>query len=106
MEGPQERFGAVGRVSPTYYVQDGVVPRTRIAPTLRFIGQVAARHGLTISNIFHAGDGNLHPIILFDPRKPGDLQRRGRPGERSCNGALNPAARSPASTESAWKRMS
>src|SRR6516164_9617187 len=68
-KGRKNAFGAVGRVSPTYYVQDGVVPRTKIAPTLHFIGQVAERYGLTISNIFHAGDGNMHPIILFNPRK-------------------------------------
>src|SRR5664279_2538287 len=74
-KGRKNAFGAVGRVSPTYYVQDGVVPRTKIAPTLRFIGEVARKYGLTISNIFHAGDGNMHPIILFDGRKPGDLEK-------------------------------
>jgi len=80
-KGRKNAFGAVGRVSPSYYVQDGVVPRTRIAPTLRFIGEVASRHGLTISNIFHAGDGNMHPIILFDARKPGDLEKARQAGE-------------------------
>jgi glycolate oxidase len=80
-KGRKNAFGAVGRVSPTYYVQDGVVPRTKIAPTLRFIGEVARKHGLTISNIFHAGDGNLHPIILFNPRKPGDLEKARAAGE-------------------------
>src|SRR5712692_8004453 len=70
-KGRKNAFGAVGRVSPTYYVQDGVVPPTKIAPTLRFIGEVAVRHSVTISNIFHAGDGNLHPIILFNARIPG-----------------------------------
>jgi glycolate oxidase len=80
-KGRKNAFGAVGRVSPTYYVQDGVVPRTRIAPTLRFIGEVSARYGLTISNIFHAGDGNMHPIILFDARKPGDLEKARRSGD-------------------------
>jgi len=74
-KGRKNAFGAVGRVSPTYYVQDGVVPRTMIAPTLHFIGQVSRKYGLTISNIFHAGDGNMHPIILFDSRKPGDLDK-------------------------------
>ena len=62
-------------MSPTYYVQDGVVPRTQIAPTLHFIGEVARKYGLTISNIFHAGDGNMHPIILFDARQPGDMEK-------------------------------
>ena len=80
-KGRKNAFGAVGRVSPTYYVQDGVVPRTKVAPTLRFIGEVSERYGLTISNIFHAGDGNLHPIILFNPRKPGDLDKARAAGE-------------------------
>jgi glycolate oxidase len=80
-KGRKNAFGAVGRVSPTFYVQDGVVPRTKIAPTLHFIGEVAARYGLTISNIFHAGDGNLHPIILFNSRKPGDLEKARACGE-------------------------
>ena len=80
-KGRKNAFGAVGRVSPTYYVQDGVVPRTKIAPTLHFIGEVARQSGLTISNIFHAGDGNMHPIILFNPRKPGDLEKARAAGE-------------------------
>jgi glycolate oxidase len=80
-KGRKNAFGAVGRVSPTYYVQDGVVPRTQIAPTLRFIGEVAKKYGLTISNIFHAGDGNMHPIILFNPRKPGDMEAARSAGE-------------------------
>src|SRR5579872_1740428 len=80
-KGRKNAFGAVGRVSPTYYVQDGVVPRTKIAPTLRFIHEVAQRSGLTISNIFHAGDGNMHPIILFNPRKPGEFERAREAGD-------------------------
>ncbi|MCC6859172.1 MAG: FAD-binding protein [Bryobacterales bacterium] len=80
-KGRKNAFGAIGRVSPTFYVQDGVVPRTKIAPTLRFIGEVSSKYGLTISNIFHAGDGNMHPIILFDARKPGDLDKARRAGE-------------------------
>jgi len=80
-KGRKNAFGAVGRVSPTYYVQDGVVPRSKIAPTLAFIGEASRRHGLAISNIFHAGDGNLHPIILFDPRKPGELEKARACGE-------------------------
>lgn len=80
-KGRKNAFGAVGRVSPSYYVQDGVVPRTKIAPTLRHIGKVSEKYGLTISNIFHAGDGNMHPIILFNPRKEGDLQKAQKAGE-------------------------
>ncbi len=80
-KGRKNAFGAVGRVSPFYYVQDGVVPRTKVAPTLEFIGEMSRRYGLAISNIFHAGDGNLHPIILFDQRKPGDLEKARACGE-------------------------
>ena len=80
-KGRKNAFGAVGRVSPFYYVQDGVVPRTQIAPTLLAIGAVGRKYGLTISNIFHAGDGNMHPIILFDGRKPGDLDKARSAGE-------------------------
>jgi glycolate oxidase len=74
-KGRKNAFGAVGRAAPAYYVQDGVVPRTQIAPTLRFIMNLAAHYDLTISNIFHAGDGNLHPLICFDPRKPGETEK-------------------------------
>jgi glycolate oxidase len=80
-KGRKNAFGAVGRVSPSYYVQDGVVPRTKIAPTLRHIAKVAVEHGVRISNIFHAGDGNMHPIILFDIHKPGDLEKAKAAGE-------------------------
>jgi glycolate oxidase len=80
-KGRKNAFGAIGRVSPTYYVQDGVVPRTKIAATLRAIGEIGRKHNLGISNVFHAGDGNMHPIIPFDPRKAGDLQRAQEAGE-------------------------
>ena len=80
-KGRKNAFGAVGRVSPTYYVQDGVVPRTRIADTLRHIYRVSEEYGLTISNIFHAGDGNMHPIILFDPRSADETKRTREAGE-------------------------
>ncbi len=103
-KGRKNAFGAVGRVSPFYYVQDGVVPRTKIAPTLRFIGEVGKKYGLTISNIFHAGDGNMHPIILFDARKPGDLEKTKARARRFWRTAFRWAARSRASTASGWKR--
>mgnify|MGYP005844235457 CR=1 FL=1 len=80
-KGRKNAFGAVGRVSPFYYVQDGMVPRTKIAATLRHIAAVSQKYGLTISNIFHAGDGNMHPIILFDARKPGELDKARQAGE-------------------------
>lgn len=74
-KGRKNAFGAVGRCSPDYYTQDGVVPRTQTSATLRFIEGVSQRYGLVISNIFHAGDGNLHPLILFDHRVPGQLEK-------------------------------
>ncbi|HTC87203.1 MAG TPA: FAD-linked oxidase C-terminal domain-containing protein [Bryobacteraceae bacterium] len=80
-KGRKNAFGAVGRVSPAYYVQDGVVPRTKIAPTLREIHRIAEKYGLTISNIFHAGDGNMHPIILFNHHKAGELERAKAAGD-------------------------
>jgi len=80
-KGRKNAFGAIGRVSPTYYVQDGVVPRTQIARTLRAIDEIGKRYGIAISNVFHAGDGNMHPILPFDPRKEGDLKRARMAGE-------------------------
>jgi glycolate oxidase len=80
-KGRKNAFGAIGRVSPTYYVQDGVVPRTKIADTLMAIEEIGLRYGIAISNVFHAGDGNMHPILPFDPRKPGDLERARQAGD-------------------------
>lgn len=81
-KGRKNAFGAVGRVATHLYTQDGVVPRAQIAPTLRYIDQVAREYGLQISNIFHAGDGNLHPIIMFDGNVPGALDRVREAGEK------------------------
>jgi glycolate oxidase len=79
-KGRKNAFGAVGRVSPSFLVQDGVVPRTEIAPTLGYIAEVSANSGLTISNIFHAGDGNMHPLILYNMRRPGELEKARQAG--------------------------
>jgi glycolate oxidase len=84
-KGRKNAFGAIGRISPSYYVQDGVVPRTKIAQTLRAIGEISKKYDLVISNIFHAGDGNLHPIILFDARKEGELERARLCGDEILN---------------------
>jgi glycolate oxidase len=80
-KGRKNAFGAIGRVSPTYYVQDGVVPRTRVADTLEAIGRIGEKYQIAVSNVFHAGDGNMHPILPFDPRKPGDLERAKKAGD-------------------------
>ena len=67
-KGRKNAFGAAGRVSSSYYTQDGVIPRTKLPATLRRIGEIGRKYNLQIGNVFHAGDGNLHPIILFDER--------------------------------------
>ena len=72
--GRKGAFSAVGRLSPDYIVQDGVVPRTRLGEALREIERLSARYGLRVANVFHAGDGNLHPLILYDGRA-GELER-------------------------------
>ena len=74
-KGRNAAFGAYGRVSPAYFVMDGVIPRTRLPEVLRRIDAIVAAHGLRVGNVFHAGDGNLHPNILYDPRVPGEEAR-------------------------------
>jgi glycolate oxidase len=69
-KGRKNAFGALGRITPNFYVQDGVIPRTRLPEMLEFISEVGRRYGLRVGNIFHAGDGNLHPLLLFDARDP------------------------------------
>ncbi len=68
-------FGAIGRISPTFCTQDGVVPRTQLPHILRKITQIGQLYGIRIANVFHAGDGNIHPILLFDERDPDQIQR-------------------------------
>lgn len=68
-------FGAIGRLSPTFCTQDGVVPRTKLPHILRHITKIGERYGLRIANVFHAGDGNIHPILLFDERDPEQVAR-------------------------------
>jgi glycolate oxidase len=74
-KGRKLAFAALGRVSPSYYTQDGVVPRTRIPEVLRYISDIGTKYDLTIGNVFHAGDGNLHPLILFDIRDTAQFER-------------------------------
>ncbi|RKD73466.1 FAD-linked oxidase C-terminal domain-containing protein [Sinobaca sp. H24] len=68
-------FGAMGAISPDYLVQDGVIPRSRLPEVLEQINEISRKYELRIANIFHAGDGNLHPLILFDSRNPGETQK-------------------------------
>jgi len=73
--GRKNAFPAAGRISPDYYCMDGTIPRKQLARVLQGIEQMEARYGLRCANVFHAGDGNLHPLILFDANKPDELQR-------------------------------
>ncbi|MEZ5124098.1 MAG: FAD-linked oxidase C-terminal domain-containing protein [Solirubrobacterales bacterium] len=74
-KGRKSAFSAVGWLAPDYLVQDGVVPRTRLGEALAEIDRMSAAAGIRVANVFHAGDGNLHPLILFDGREPGMLER-------------------------------
>jgi glycolate oxidase len=73
-KGRKGAFSAMGRLSPDFYVMDGVVPRTKLPETLAKIDAISARTGFKICNVFHAGDGNLHPLVLFDAFKPGQYE--------------------------------
>ena len=73
-KGRKAAFAAMGQLSPDYYVQDGVIPRTRLPEVLREIEQLGEKHGYRVANVFHAGDGNLHPLILYNNSVPGELE--------------------------------
>jgi len=73
--GRKAAFPAVGRISPDYYCMDGTIPRKRLAEVLDGIAQMEKKYGLRCANVFHAGDGNLHPLILYDANQPGELER-------------------------------
>jgi len=74
-KGRKSAFAAMGRMSHNYYVQDGVIPRTKLAEVLGEIENLSKRYGLRVANVFHAGDGNLHPLVLYDSSKPGEAQK-------------------------------
>ncbi|HEX5515469.1 MAG TPA: FAD-linked oxidase C-terminal domain-containing protein, partial [Gammaproteobacteria bacterium] len=73
--GRKNAFPAVGRISPDYYCMDGTIPRKHLAEVLKRIHELSEQYGQRVVNVFHAGDGNLHPIILYDGNKPGELER-------------------------------
>jgi glycolate oxidase len=74
-KGRKEAFGAIGRLTPNYYTHDGVIPRTRLPEALRRLQAISKRYDLRIANVFHAGDGNLHPLVLYNEKDPEQLQR-------------------------------
>ncbi len=73
--GRKAAFPAVGRISPDYYCMDGTIPRARLAEVLARISELSGQYGLRVANVFHAGDGNLHPLILYDANQPGEIER-------------------------------
>ena len=74
-KGRKSAFAAMGRISPDYYVQDGVIPRTALPAVLTAIARLASDAGVRVANVFHAGDGNLHPLVLYDASRPGETER-------------------------------
>ncbi|MST34629.1 FAD-binding oxidoreductase, partial [Acidimicrobiaceae bacterium USS-CC1] len=74
-KGRKTAFGAVAQIAPNYYLHDTVVPRSALARVLEEVYAIAERHDLLVVNVFHAGDGNLHPLLLFDRREPGVMDR-------------------------------
>ena len=77
----KEAFGAIGQISPSYYVQDGVIPRSSLPEVLEEINLIGNKHGLTVANVFHAGDGNLHPLILYDHENIVEVEKAHTIGE-------------------------
>ena len=92
--GRKAAFPAVGRISPDYYCIDGTIPRKSLAPVLAGIRELSAEYGLPVANVFHAGDGNLHPLILYDSNVPGELEKTEELGSRilqlciECGGTI------------------
>lgn len=87
-KGRKTAFGAIARIQPNYYLHDTVVPRKRLAEVLGRVGEIAASEDLQVMNVFHAGDGNLHPLLMFDRRVPGIIDRVHRAGEAIVKASL------------------
>ena len=87
-KGRKSAFGAVARIAPNYYLHDTVVPRTRLVEVLGHVYEIARRHDLRVMNVFHAGDGNLHPLIVFDRREPGIMERVHAAGDEIINACV------------------
>ncbi len=87
-KGRKEAAGAVGRLAPTYLLQDAVVPRSKLPDIMREMVAIAERHQVKIANVFHAGDGNLHPLILYDDRNADEFERAMRANEELLHGCI------------------
>jgi len=87
-KGRKTAFGAIARIKPNYYLHDTVVPRTKLLDVLNEVYAIADRHDLLVMNVFHAGDGNLHPLLVFDAREPGVLDRVHQAGSEIVRASL------------------
>ena len=96
--------GATGRLSPSYIIEDGVVPRTRLPHIIRRTAEIGSKYNIRIVNVAHAGDGNVHPILLFDERDRGQVERAKAAGREILEECIAWAAASPPSTASASRR--
>ena len=88
-KGRKSAFGAIARIKPDYYLHDTVVPRTRLVEVLRRVEEIVQKYDLIVMNVFHAGDGNLHPLLVFDRREPGVLERVHAAGEEIIKASLD-----------------
>ena len=88
-KGRKTAFGAIAQIAPDYYLHDTVVPRSQLANVLEEVYAIADRHGLLVMNVFHAGDGNLHPLLIFDGREPGVLDRVHAAGDEIITASLD-----------------
>lgn len=77
----KESFGAIGQISPSYYVQDGVIPRSKLPEVIEQVEAIGKKYNLTVANVFHAGDGNLHPLVLYNYADPDEVERTHHAGE-------------------------
>jgi len=88
-KGRKSAFGAVARIAPNYYLHDTVVPRAKLVDVLRRVYEIAERHDLVVVNVFHAGDGNLHPLFVFDAREPGVMERVQAAGDELISACID-----------------
>ena len=102
-KGRKSAFPAMGRIAPDYYCMDGTIPRAKLASVLGDIASLSTEFGLQVANVFHAGDGNLHPLILFDANAEDEAERAHQLGGRILSLCVQAAAPSPANTASAWR---
>ena len=102
-KGRKSAFPAVGRLSPDYYCMDGTIPRSQVSHVLEEISRLSEKYRLRCANVFHAGDGNLHPLIMYDGGDPEEIQRAEQSARISSSSQWRWAAASPENTAWAWR---